>query len=121
MNRILGKIKSTFLQFKKPTNNAKEIIKLSLWIFGAYLTINLLPSINSSLAMLPNGLFLVLFFNLVLLFVITAKTYLDVLIAKAQFSQNKFLTYIYVTHSINKVLFCAFIIIYIIICLATHF
>ncbi len=120
MNRMLGKIKSTFLQFKKPTDNIKEIIKLSLWIFGSYLTINLLSRINSSLAMLPNGLFLVLFFNLVLLFIVIVKAYLDILIVKAQFSQNKFLTYIYATHSINKVLFCVFIIIYI-ICLATHF
>ena len=120
MNRMFGKIKSTFLQFKKPTDNAKEVIKLSLWIAGVYVSIGLLPFINSSLAMLPSGLFLVLLFNLVLLFIVIVKAYLDILIVKAQFSQNKFLTYIYATHSINKVLFCVFIIIYI-ICLATHF
>ena len=60
---MFGKIKSTFLQFKKPTCNAKEVIKLSLWIAGVYVSIGLLPFINSSLVMLPSGLFLVLLLN----------------------------------------------------------
>ena len=120
MKRIFKHIKNKFQQLKKPTDNTKEIIGLSLWILGVYIGINLLPVINSLLLHLPSGLFVVLLLNISLFSVIAMKSYVLLLITKSQFSKNSALTRIYAIHSINAVLFCAFIISHI-VCLATHF
>lgn len=117
MNRILGKIKSTFLQFKKPTCNAKEVIKLSLWIAGVYVSIGLLPFINSSLVMLPSGLFLVLLLNFIAIFYLSVKTYFDFMATKRAFLEAKaFQLITNAIHTINQSLFIGFNV-YILVCL----
>ena len=102
-------IKNKFQQLKKPTENTKEIIKLSLWILGAYLAINLLPCINSLLSYLPSGLFLVLLFNLAVITCLLVIIYSDVLAVRNTFYiKNYTITTIYAIHTINKILFIGF-------------
>ncbi len=109
MKRIFKHIKNKFQQLKKPTDNTKEIIKLSLWILSAYLVINLLPCINRLLSYLPSGLFLVLLFNLVVINWLLIKIYFDGLaVGKTFYVKNYTITTIYAIHTINKILFIGF-------------
>jgi hypothetical protein len=109
MKRIFKHIKNKFQQLKKPTENTKEIIKLSLWILGAYLVINLLPCINSLLSYLPSGLFLVLLFNLVVISWLLIQIHFDSLaVRKTFYVKNYTITTIYAIHTINKILFIGF-------------
>lgn len=114
-------IKNKFQQLKKPTENTKEIIKLSLWILGTYLSINLLPFINSLLSYLPSGLFLVLLLNVVIIAWLLIKTYFDILAIKRALHEANARQFIINTiYSINQALFVGFNI-YTLLCLInTH-
>ena len=102
-------IKNKFQQLKKPTENTKDIIKLSLWILGTYLGINLLPCINSLLSCLPSGLFLVLLFNLAVITWLVIKTYFDILVVKRALQEkNARRLIIYTIYAINHSLFVVF-------------
>jgi hypothetical protein len=124
MKRIFKHIKNKFQQLKKPTENTKEIITLSLWILGVYAGINLLPVINSLLLHLPSGLFLVLLFNLVVIFWFSLKTYFDCLVIKIALQEkNTKQLIIYIIHSINESLFVLFVVfnIYKLLCLTNTY
>lgn len=116
MERIFKRIKNRFQQLKKPTENTKEktteILKLSLWIFGVYTCINLLPFINKLLINLPSGLFFVLLLNAFLLCPVATKTYIDTKAVKNTFGKKDYhiISIIYTTHIINQVLFTGFVI-----------
>lgn len=120
MKRIFKRIKNKFQQLKKPTQNTKEIIVLSLWILGIYAGINLLPVINNLLLKLPSGLFLVLLLNLFVIFWFLLKTYFDCLVVKLALQEKNTKQLItYIIHSINESLFVLFVVfnIYQLLCL----
>ena len=120
MKRIFKRIKNKFQQLKKPTQNTKEIIVLSLWILGIYAGINLLPVINNLLLKLPSGLFLVLLLNLFVIFWFLLKTYFDCLVVKLALQEKNTKQLItYIIHSINASLFVLFVVfnIYQLLCL----
>jgi len=120
MKRIFKRIKNKFQQLKKPTQNTKEIIILSLWILGIYAGINLLPVINNLLLKLPSGLFLVLLLNLFVIFWFLLKTYFDCLVVKLALQEKNTKQLItYIIHSINESLFVLFVVfnIYQLLCL----
>ena len=121
MKRIFKHIKNKFQQLKKPTENTKEIITLSLWILGIYIGINLLPVINSLLLHLPSGLFLVLLLNLFVIFWFSVKTYFDCLAVKNSINaKNTRKVLINATKTVNQVL-CIGFNIYILLCsIQTH-
>ena len=120
MKRIFKRIKNKFQQLKKPTQNTKEIIVLSLWILGIYAGINLLPVINNLLLKLPSGLFLALLLNLFVIFWFLLKTYFDCLVVKLALQEKNTKQLItYIIHSINESLFVLFVVfnIYQLLCL----
>jgi len=120
MKRIFKRIKNKFQQLKKPTQNTKEIIVLSLWILGIYAGINLLPVINNLLLKLPSGLFLVLLLNIIIIFWFLLKTYFDCLVVKLALQEKNTKQLItYIIHSINESLFVLFVVfnIYQLLCL----
>ena len=120
MKRIFKRIKNKFQQLKKPTQNTKEIIVLSLWILGIYTGINLLPVINNLLLKLPSGLFLVLLLNIIIIFWFLLKTYFDCLVVKLALQEKNTKQLItYIIHSINESLFVLFVVfnIYQLLCL----
>jgi len=111
MKRIFKRIKNKFQQLKKPTQNTKEIIVLSLWILGIYAGINLLPVINNLLLKLPSGLFLVLLLNIIIIFWFLLKTYFDCLVVKLALQEKNTKQLItYIIHSINESLFVLFVV-----------
>lgn len=110
MKHIFKQIEKRFQQLQKPTENKKEILRLSLWIFGVYACINLLPIINKLLINLSSGLFFVLFLNFTIAFYLSIKTYFDCLAIKIALNKqmaNKLI--IYGMHAINQILFIGFI------------
>ena len=120
MKRIFKRIKNKFQQLKKPTQNTKEIIVLSLWILGIYAGINLLPVINNLLLKLQSGLFLVLLLNIIIIFWFLLKTYFDCLVVKLALQEKNTKQLItYIIHSINESLFVLFVVfnIYQLLCL----
>jgi hypothetical protein len=121
MKRIFKHIKNKFQQLKKPTDNTKEIIGLSLWILGVYAGINLLPVINCLLLHLPSGLFLVLLLNFFVIFWFSLKTYFDCLAVKRALQENnaKELT-TNAIYTINQCLFVAFNIYQLLCLITTH-
>lgn len=121
MKRIFKHIKNKFQQLKKPTENTKEIITLSLWILGVYIGINLLPSINEFFVKLPSGLFLVLLLNLFVIFWFSLKTYFDGLVVKKVLQEkNARRLIIYTIYAINHSLFVVFNI-YQLLCLTSTY
>ena len=121
MECIFKRIKNKFQQLKKPTQNTKEIIMLSLWILGIYVGINLLPVINNLLLKLPSGLFLVLLLNIIIIFWFSIKTFFDALaIKEAVVRANSFKTITNGIYTINQSLYIGFNI-YELLCLTvTH-
>lgn len=121
MERIFKHIKNKFQQLKKPTDNAKENTKLLLGILGVYASINLLPLIYSLILKLPSGLFLILLFNLIVIFWLSLKTYFDFLTVKRFINEkNPRKVLINATRTINQSL-CIGFNIYILLCLIqTH-
>lgn len=109
MERIFKRIKNRFQQLKKPTEKTQEILKLSLWIFGVYTCINLLPFINNLLISLPSGLFLVLLLNCVVIFYLTIKTFFHILVIKqALQNNNEHKATIILIYATSQVLFVGF-------------
>lgn len=121
MERIFKRINNKFQQLKKPTDNAKENTKLLFWILGVYASINLLPLIYSLLLKLPSGLFLILLFNLIVIFWLSLKTHSDFLAMKNFVNKkNPRKVLINATRTINQSL-CIGFNIYILLCLIqTH-
>jgi hypothetical protein len=117
MNRIFGKIKSTFLELKNAYKKRKDIDKLIAWGLGVYIAINFLSTINNFLLKFPTGLFLVLLFNIALVFCLGIKTYYDLLAVKrALYERKSNKLIINAIHTINQSLFIGFNI-YTLVCL----
>jgi hypothetical protein len=117
MNRIFGKIKSTFLELKNAYKKRKDIDKLIVWILGIYIAINFLPTINNFLLNFPTGLFLVLLFNIPVVFCLGITTYTDFLaVQKAFYERKSGLLTMYAIHTINQSRFISFNI-YTLVCL----